>query len=566
MGSGRRAEVLRRIRFRGHLPWLPEGMSSFFVRFILGGILFSLLTTCCGREKTERSPAGSQGDITDGGTVVIGLISDPDALSDFVSTDAQATEIMENMLFLPLVRYDENLKIVPCLAESWDFSPDHRELTFHLRRDVTWTDGVSTTAHDVAYSYRMWIDPELAWANRSMLDLVDSVRVVDDTTVTFLFEVAYADQLNDLQLIILPKHILEKTPPLEMRSSPFNRMPIGNGPFKLEKWVSNQYMEFVPNEAYYSGRPHLDRVIFRTIPDQTALLTNLETGEIDMMQAVPPKDYQRISRNSRLSVWTVPYRGYVYCGWNMANPLFVSRKVRQALTMAINRQEIVDGLWYGMAQICIGPVIPQISWAYNSEIQPYPYNPERARQLLAEEGWADHDGDGWLDRDGRKFQFELKLNLGNQIREDISVMVQRDLAAIGIKVIPRILEWSVFIDQTEDKDFDACILAWQTDFEVNPTDIFHSKAIDGKYNMVSYSNPEADRLMDEGRRCVDRQRAGEIWRRFQEVIHRDQPYTFLYVPLRINAIHKRIRGVHMDIRGALINIDKWWVPVGERKY
>lgn len=541
-------------------------MSLSILRIFMGTTLSLLLLCHCGRNKAERPLVENDKAIPDGGTLVIGLISDPDALNDFVSTDAQASEIMENMLFLPLVRYDENLRIVPCLAESWEFSPDHRELTFHLRRDVTWSDGEPTTAHDVAYCYRMWVDPELAWANRSMLDLVDSAKVVDDYTITFFFKVAYADQLDDLQLLIMPKHILEKTPPLEMKSCPFNRQPIGNGPFKLKKWVSNQYMEFVPNENYYAGRPHLDRVIFRTIPDQTALLTNLETGEIDMMQAVPPKDYRRVSKNPQLKVWTFPYRGYVYIGWNMANPLFASRKVRQALTMAINRQEITDGLWYGMADICIGPVIPQISWAYNSEIKPYPYDPERARQLLAEEGWADHDGDGWLDKDGQKFQFDLKLNLGNQVREDISVMVQKDLAAVGIKVTPRIVEWTVFIEQTENKDFDACILAWQTGFVVNPTDIFHSKAIQGKYNMVSYSNPEADRLIDQGRRCVDRKRAGQIWRRFQEVIHRDQPYTFLYVPQRINAIHKRFRGVQMDIRGSLIDIAQWWVPARERKY
>ncbi len=538
----------------------------FFGKSVLWTAAFLLFALSCGGEKRETGAENDGQGPSQGGTVVIGMFSDVDALSDFVSTDAVATEIMENMLFVPLTRYDENLQIVPCLAESWEFSPDQRELTFQLRRDVFWTDGLPTTAHDVAYSYRMWIDPQLAWASRSQLDLVDSVRVVSDYTITFFFQMAYADQLNDLQLLIMPKHLLVKMPPAEMRSCSFNRQPIGNGPFKLKKWVSSQYLEFVPNETFYGGRPYLDRIIFRIIPDQTALLTNLETGEIDMMRGIPPKDYQRISKNPRLQVWTIPYRGYVYLGWNMANSLFASRKVRQALTMAIDRQEITDGLWYGMAQICTGPVIPQISWAYNEEIEPYPYDPEQARRMLADEGWADHDGDGWLDRDGQRFQFELKTNLGNQIREDIAVMVQRDLAEIGIRVIPRVVEWTVFIDQTERKQFDACILAWSEDFVVNPTDIFHSKAIDGKYNMGSYSNPEADGLMDEGRRCVDRQQAGEIWRRFQEVIHEDQPYTFLYIPQRINAIHKRIRGLHMDIRGSLISIAGWWIPEDERKY
>ena len=566
MGAGRRAEILMPYR----PPHPPGGLffehSLFFEKLLLVGCFLILLMLACGGGQEE---SGSSDDMTgrsDGGTVIIGQISEPDALNDFVSTDAQATAMMENLIFLPLTRYDQDLEIVPCLASSWEFSSDRRQLTFHLRHDVTWSDGLPTTAHDVAYSYRMWIDPELAWANRSMLDLVDSVRVVDDFTVTFFFQVAYADQLSDLQQIIQPRHILEKTPALQMRSSSFNRRPVGNGPFVLEKWVSNQYLEFRANDAYYAGRPHLDRVIFRIIPDQTALLTNLEIGEIDMMEAVPPKDYDRISKNPRLRVWIYPYRGYVYLGWNLLNPLFENRRVRQALTMAISRQEIVDGLWYGMGQVCVGPVAPHIRWAYHTGIEPYPYDPGRAREMLAEEGWIDHDGDGWLDKDGRPFEFELKTNLGNQIREDVAVMVQRDLAAVGIKVLPRVIEWTVFIDQTESKNFDAFILAWQTGFTVNPTDIFHTRAIDGKYNMGSYSNPQADRLMDEGRRCVDRRSAGEIWRRFQEIIHQDQPYTFLYVPPRINAIHKRFRGVEMDIRGAMINIEEWWVPEDQRKY
>jgi peptide/nickel transport system substrate-binding protein len=514
----------------------------------------------------QAGPPGAGEGAVDGGTVVIGLVSDVDALNNLVSTDAVATEMMENMLFEPLVRYDEHLQIRPALAQSWEFSDDRRALTFHLRRDVVWSDGQPTTAHDVAYNYRMWIDPQLAYAGRSGLDLVDSVTVVDDFTIIFYFQRPYADQLNDLQMLIMPQHLLEDTPPIQMRSCPFNRRPVGNGPFRLKEWVSNQYLEFVPNESYFGKRPHLDRVIFRIIPDQTALLTNLETGEIDMMPAIPPKDVQRISKNSRLRVWDIPYRGYVYLGWNMVNPLFAEREVRQALTMAIDRQEIVDGLWYGMAQICTGPVIPWIEWAYNDDIEPYPNDPERARGILTSRGWIDRDGDGWLDRDGRRFEFELKTNLGNQIREDIAVMVQRDLAEIGIKVIPRMVEWTVFIVQTENKEFDACILAWSEDFIVNPIDIFHTRAIDGKYNMVSYSNPLADSLMDAGRRALDHDQAGEIWRQFQVIIHRDQPYTFLYIPQRINAIHKRIHGVHMDIRGSLINIFDWWIPRGERKY
>jgi peptide/nickel transport system substrate-binding protein len=525
-------------------------------------VIWLLLILGCGRNEGQSQV--DSGAVQDGGTLVVGVRVDADALNELVSTSALSNDIIE-LLFLRLTEYDEELNIAPKLAESWEFSPDHQTLTYHLRRDVFWTDGVPTTAHDVAFTYRLMTTPIIAYPGISDFDFVDRVEAVDDSTVVFVFKRSYADQLGDTRMVVLPRHILEGVEPERMKFASFNRQPVGNGPFELQSWSSQDRIVLVANEDYYQGRPHLDRIIFRVIPDETTRLVEMDTGGIDMLETVPPKDRARLARDPRLRVWKYPGRDYVYVGWNLCNPLFQDVRVRQALTMATNRQGIIDGLRFGLGQLCIGPIVPT-SWAYNSDIQPYPFDPQRARDLLAEAGWRDSDGDGLLDRDGRPFTFTMKIISDNRISEEISTVMQEELKHLGMRLTIQAVEWNVFLKQTQVKDFDACILAWRAGFVINPTPVWHSKSISGKYNHVSYANPEVDELIESGRLAFDRQEARKIWHRFQQIIAREQPYTFLYVSQDCHAIDRRFRGVHMDIRGPYQNLHQWWVPREERKY
>jgi peptide/nickel transport system substrate-binding protein len=522
----------------------------------------TILAAGCGRNQGEIGVG--DGSVENGGALVVGIRVDVDALNELVSTSAVSQDIID-LIFLRLTEYDEDLNIVPKLARSWEFSPDHRTLTYHLRGDVRWTDGVPTTAHDVAYTYRMMTEPVVAYPGISDFDFVERVEVVDDTTVNFVFEQPYADQLGDTRMIVLPKHRLEKIKPEEMKFADFNRRPVGNGPFKLQEWRGQDRIILVPNEDYYEGRPHLDRVIFRVIPDETTRRVELETGGIDMLPTVPTPDQDRWARDDRVQLWKYPSRDYVYVGWNLLNPLFGDKRVRQALTMATDRQGIIDGLRFGLGELCAGPIVPT-SWAYNPDIQPYPFDPQRARELLAEAGWRDRDHDGLLDKDGRAFSFAMKIITDNQISEEISTVMQEELKHLGIAMTIQSLEWNVFLKQTQAKDFDACILAWRADFVINPTQVWHSKSIQGKYNYVSYANAEVDQLIERGRLTVDRQEARKIWHRFQEIIAQEQPYTFLYVSQDCHAIDRRFRGVHMDIRGPYRNLHQWWVLRQQRKY
>lgn len=547
---------------------LTEGKEKS--RALLICVFLFLLPLACGGEK-EHSADQSYPDDRYGGTLVVGGIGDVDALNPLISSTRNASDV-EGMLFLTLTEINPDLdSYSPSLAKSWEFSEDHLRLTFHLRNDVTWTDGVKTTAHDVKFSFEKQTDPLIAWSAIRWKQFIEDVEVVDDTTVTFVFKEVYPYQLMDAAVgYILPKHLLEDVASEKWRTCDFNRQPVGNGPFKLKKWISQQTIELVANESYYGGRPYLDRIVFRIIPDQTSLLAQLKSGDVDLMESISPKDVASMEEDFRtgksdVRVVRYPSRAYGYIGWNLKNPVFESKKVRQALTMAIDRENLIEAVYFGLARICHSPISP-ILWAYNPDIPDFPYDPGRAEQMLAEDGWIDHDGDGWLDKDGRRFEFTLKTNQGNRIREDITVIVQDQLAKLGIKVDPRLVEWTVFSDQTNRKEFEAIVAGWSVGLKVDLTTIWHSQSINDKFNYVSYSNPRVDELIEVAKREMDRSKAKLLWDEAQGLIVEDQPYTFLYIPQQVNGIHKRFRNVQMDTRGTFIHPEQWWVPAEERKY
>lgn len=504
-------------------------------------------------------------DPVDGGTVVLGIFSEFDGFNEFVSTDANATEIMENLLFVPLLRRDENFDLAPSLAKSWEFSEDRRTITMQLRDDIVWHDGVPTTAADVEFSFQRFADPALAYADAGSFRYLDEVVATGDFEVEFRFSRAYADQLAHLEKVIVPKHLLEHIPSAEMESAPFNRAPVGNGPFRFVRWNREQQVVFEANPDFADGRPHLDRVIFRVIPDQTAVETAFRAGELDVIERIRYEQVQPLRDDPRFDVHSYEQRGYQYIAWNTLSPLFSEPEVRRALTLAIDRQRIVDALAFGEGKVTGHPVM-SLSPIYPTDLPPHPYDPVESRRILKEHGWTDSDGDGVLDRDGVRFSFMLVSNFGNQMREDALVLIQEDLRKVGIEVATETREWTVFLDEIKAKQFDACHLAWQTNFIFDPYDIFHSEAIDGKYNMTSYSNAAVDSLMSAATLAATPELARPLWHEMLEILHEEQPYSVLYELVYSVGVSRRVRDVKVDVRSYLVNIRDWWIAPGDRKY
>jgi len=495
-----------------------------------------------------------------GGTLVVGETSDYESLNPMQATDAHARDIY-NQLFLLLL--DENpdlLTFSPRLAESWEFSPDRTRLTFRLRDDVRWSDGEKVTSRDVLATFKLQIDPEVLWSSRHLKKSIDSVTAEGEYAVTYHFNKVYPYQVMDaVDGPILPAHFLEKFAPSEIKAVPIEEFPT-DGPFRVGEWVRGQSLTLVPNPGYYDKDiPRLDKVIFKIIPDCLTLSTQLKSGEIDAMEMLVPADVQDIRDNHpQIKILEYYGRGYTYIGWNATRPPFESVQVRRALGMAIDRKMIIDNLFYGLARECVGP-FPPVIWAYSPEMEPIPFDPAEARRLLAAEGFVDSDGDGYLDRDGKRFEFELLANQGNQIRADIQVLVQEQLRTVGIKVTPVTMEWTVMLARQKASEFDAVIGAWRASTKADLSAIWacESRGPDG-YNRVDYCNPLVDSLNTAACAMLDFEEARPLFHRAQKIIYDEQPYTFLYVPSGVLLLHERFRGAKPDAISSIHNMHEWW--------
>lgn len=525
----------------------------------------ALITLACGGSGSAGEGPGSAEAPVDGGTAVVSRISDFDAFNELVSTDYDTSQVLDFVLFMPLIELDAEMGYEPYLADSFWMSDDGLALSFRLRQGVTWHDGTPVTADDVVWSMETTLDPETAYANLQYFQFVDRIEKVDDRTVTIHFTTVHSDALLDfVEWSPMPKHLLENVPHAELRNAEFNRNPVGNGPFKFVSWTPNQQVVFEKYDGFVLEKPHLDRLVFRIIPEQTTELTELLSGGIDLMRAVQPAEVDRVEASDRARVIAYQARSYTYLAYNTRHPLFGDPDVRRALTLAINRQQIVDALLYGYGEIAAADVMP-FQWSFNKELEPWPYDVARARQMLTAAGWTDHDGDGIIDKDGRPFRFELTTNQGNDLREDIIVIVQNDLKQVGIDAQPRLVEWNTHITNLKAKRFDASVSGWSVDFKFDPTEVMSCGAIDAKYNYASYCNPRADSLMQAALTTLERDRAKPLWDEYQEIIHQDQPYTFLYYLTERLGVSERLHGVTADARGHMVSVSDWWIPEEQQR-
>ena len=312
--------------------------SRFFLPFLF------LAAACGGGEPAGESPGTSEAPV-DGGTAVVSTVSDFDAFNELVSTDYDTNQTMSYILFANLVQLDEEMNYEPYLADSFWMSEDGLSLSFRIREGMNWHDGVPVTVDDVIWTYELSVNDDIAYANRAYFQYVTRAVRVDDRTVRFEFSEAHSDAPMDFtEWSPMPKHLLENIPPADIRNAPFNRNPVGNGPFRFVSWQSNQQVVFEANPDFVLGRPHLDRIVVRVIPEQTTELTELLTGGIDFMRAVPPAEMRRVEESDIAYAITYPARSYTFLAWNLRHPLFERAKGRQARRMGINRQQIVDAL------------------------------------------------------------------------------------------------------------------------------------------------------------------------------------------------------------------------------
>ncbi len=499
-------------------------------------------------------------------TLIVGLLSHPATLNPLVASTSQEKDIIERIFLKLLDEEDDFLNFKPRLAAGWEFSGDSLSITFKLREDVVWTDGTPCTAHDVRFTWELQIDSVIAWPSRHLKDRILDVEVIDDYTARFHFASRYPYQLMDANDgAIVPRHLLKNVSRDQFRTHPFGRGPVGNGPFMLGKWITDQYVELVRNPQYYEkGKPRLDRVVFRIVPDDLTLLTQLKAGEIDCLEAISSSAAAELENYKEIRIYRYPSRNLTYIGWNLQNDLFKERDIRRALTMAINREEIIQTLMNGMAVECKSPMSPLI-WAYDPDIKAIPYNPERTEQVLFSHGWVDSDGDGIVEKDGRRFEFEMITNSGNQLRVDIMTMAEAYLRRVGVKVNINAFDFNHFISRVIQSDFESCVLGWKVGTRADLTELWHSRSMKpGGYNRVGYHNAEVDSLIDLAKNTMDPEAARELWSKCQRIIYGDQPFTFIALPYEVNALNGKFYGVEPSPISFFINLRDWYIGHANR--
>lgn len=491
--------------------------------------------------------------------LVYHIPTEPPTLNPVIGNDAVASSIDSYIYDSLLERDNETLEFKPMLAKTYEISPDHLQYTFYLRDDIYWHDGVKMTIDDVIYSFEKIQDPKVDAAPlRVYYRDVSKVEKLDDYTVRFTYKYPYYRAFIMLgSLPIVPKHIYDDG--TDFNKNPDGRRPVGSGPFKFKEWKTGRQIILVKNENYWGKEPNLSGINFRIITDSSVALQVLKKVEIDLggltpIQWVKQTGSKKFNDSFKKLQYFTP--NYSYIAWNEDRPYFKDARVRRAMTMLLDREKIREKFYYNLAESVTGSAF-KFGLDYDQEINPHPYDPKRAVELLNEAGWIDHDGDGIRDKDGVPFKFTFMITAGSKTSERITNMLREDLGKIGIEMDVSRFEWVVFGKNLNDRSFDATSLAWSMPLEDDPYQVWHSTQVDKGSNFIGFKNKEVDDLIERARREFDPEKRQKMYKRFHQILHEEQPYVFLFMIPSLVAVEKRFGNIKVYKAG--IDIKEWSV-------
>jgi peptide/nickel transport system substrate-binding protein len=498
-----------------------------------------------------------------GGTLIDAMIGEPSGLISMIAGESASSAITSN-IFNKLLKYNKNLDLEGELAESWQISADQKTITFKLKPNLKWSDGMPLTSADVLWTWHAVIDEKTGSPYASDYQLVKKAETPDALTFSVTYEQAYAPALDSWAgLQILPKHLLEGQ---DLHTTAFARKPIGSNYYKLDSWTHGENLKLSRNPASVLGQAKIDNLVTRIIPDSSAQFLELMADNIDNMGLDPIK-YARIiparpELQQKLALYKELGNSYTYLGFNLKHKPFDDVRVRRAINYAIDKQEIIDGVYLGLGINIASPYKPGTRWS-NPDLKPYPYDPAKAKTLLKEAGFADTNGDGILDRDGKPFSFEIITNQ-NKEREKSSVLIQRRLKDVGIDVRIRAIEWASFISRfIKTGDFDVVVLGWGLGLDPDQYNIWHSsQQAPGQFNFIGYNNPAVDKLLEQGRLELNPDKRTQIYHEFARVLLEDSPIVYLSAGYGLTAIHKRVKGIDNPAPPAGVgwNSYDWYIP------
>ncbi len=535
-----------------------------------------------------------------GGTLHRCFNAEPQNLNPLTGKDLYERYVNEYVFEYLLERDLDTMELKSVLAERWEMSDDGRVITFHLKPEARFSDGHPLTADDVVFSYEAVKNPKIDCRSiASYLEDCERCEKVDDHTVRFVWKKTYFKTLESSGNLfpILPKHIYERNVAADPEDKagkvkPFNDLTqgfIGSGPYKFERWKTGQEIVLVRNKNYWGKPRAFDRIVIRIILEEQASVQAFLSGDLDDL-AITPEWWVKLEKHPqrdaafRMFRYMTPANGYSFIAWNHAkyrtvkgpdgedqtveepHPIFSDPRVRLAMTHLVNRRALLKHLYCGIGRVATGPFYPP-SPQSDPAIEPWPFDRAEALRLLAEAGWKDRDGDGWLENEkGERFSFEFSISAGTQLTRDLARILKEEFRRTGIDVRTTFIEWSVFVVKLDTRDFDAITLAWGGGgVENDPYQIWHSDQIANQgHDFISFRNAEADRLITEARGELDEDRRNALFHRFQRLLHEEQPYTFFIARESLRLVSTRIAGAKVHPLG--MGTQEWWVaPRGSGK-
>ena len=518
--------------------------------FVVVLLAASLLLSCSGERKTP--PAGdtatkAPADDTprDGGTLYRRLESDVSSLNPILANSSYDRRVA-HYLFTPLLHIDQSLRPIAGVAESWEISDDGRRYTFKLNEKATFSDGKPVRASDVLFTVRKIVDPASEAAQiASGFEQYDDAnsKVIDDHTVVIAFKDALASQLirfNDL--IVIPEHVYGKG---KFRDD-FNDTAVGTGPYRLVRRTAGKEVVLERRPDYWGVRPHIQAVHFKVIADHNTAWQAIRRGDVDetmIPSDVWAREHERAEHRGKIEFRRFYSLNYNYVAWNGRHPILSDKRVRHALAKCVNLKSVINDLYHGTARAVTGHFTAE-EWAYNPKVAVIEFDPDGARKDFEALGWRDTNNDGILDKDGKPLAFELIIMAGGSTGAAFAQLYQADLRRVGVDLDIATLDGASAIQRILAGNYQAAFLAWELDPDPDPFSILHSSQIPPRgQNFVYYASPEADRLIEAGRREMDFDKRVELYHRLHEVMAADQPYTWTVQVSLKWALTNRVRGV-----------------------
>ena len=525
-------------------------------------IFLSLVVGCNNSQNLDNTNYDDPIPPESGGALTNAMIGEPNNLIAMIAGDS-ASSAIAGQIFNALLKYDENLGFEGDLADSWTISDDYKKITFNLKQDIKWADDKPFTCEDVLFTWKKVTDPDTRTPYGSDYQLVSSASCANNHIFIAEYDEPYAPALETwASLHILPEHLLKNE---NINDTYFSLNPTGTNYYALDEWTTGQQVKLKTNPNSVHGRPLLEKKITRIIPDLSSQFMELIAGNIDLMN-INPIQYSRVfpSRselNDKINLYKEMGNGYTYFGFNLKKKPFDDVNIRKAISYAINKEEIINGVLLGLGEEITSPYKPGTYWE-NKSINKISFDVSKSRELLEKSGYQ-LNANNIYEKDGKPLAFEILTNQNKQ-REMTAVLIQRRLQDIGIDVSIRVIEWASFVNRfIKTGEFEAVVLGWSLSLDPDQYSIWHSSQDGpGQFNFIGYNNPRVDTLLENGRKELKNEKRKQIYDEFSKIIYDEQPIIYLYAGYGLTAIHKKIKGVKKITppAGVFHNDYEWYIP------